>query len=340
MLLGVIALLNGVVGAYQSRLGPGQLASWGPGYRTLAYGGEGNGLTARTYAVEGQARVRPPALGSDAGFGGNIGDLALPGLLALLAVGPVRKRWPVLILFVGAIGGIASSASRTAATIGVATLVLFAVFAFIARLRMSRALVGLVTTLLVVFVVGSLLIASSGSGIFARQETLTSVTRAEETGGGGKTRSLARIPEYLAASPFGFGLGTSGSAAGFGGAQKIEVEGERVTGGSAYSLLMKELGAPGLLLWIGFTVNVLLLAVTGLRRVADPELRTYLVGAITGFTAMTLEGFSGPTLAVTLGAYLWFVPGIIAYWFAGPGRKHLGEWREQRQPRGERAVTV
>jgi hypothetical protein len=41
---------------------------------------------------------------------------------------------------------------------------------------------------------------------------------------------------------------------------------------------------------------------------------------LTAFVALTVEGFSGPTLAVTVGAYLWLVPGVIAYWLLGAGR--------------------
>lgn len=67
LLLGVIALANGLVSTYQTTLSPGQLASWGPGYSELVYGsvapGKQGGLAARAYISEGIARVRPPAWG-------------------------------------------------------------------------------------------------------------------------------------------------------------------------------------------------------------------------------------------------------------------------------------
>jgi hypothetical protein len=319
LLLGVIALANGVVGTVQARMSPQQLAKWGPGYSGLVNGGKG-GLSGRTYSSEGVAHVRPPALGSDSGFGGGVGDLALPGLLALLAVGRGR-RWPVLLCCLGAVLGIATAASRTSIVIAVVTLLCFALLSVLARLRISRPLAGLVTIVLIALIAGSLLINAEGKGIFARQESLTNVQKAQETGGEAKEKSLTAIPGYIAHAPFGFGLGTAGSVSGFGGAQKLTVEGERVTGGSAYSLLMKELGLLGLLLWIGFTVNVLVLGLRGLRRIRDPELRTYMVAMLTAFIALTIEGFSGPTLAVTVGAFLWFAAGVVAYWFAGAGRK-------------------
>jgi hypothetical protein len=318
LVLGVIALANGVVGAYQSRLGPTQLASWGPGYASLAEGGAH--LSARTYKVEGVGHVRPPALGSDAGFGGGVGTLALPCLLALLTVGRLRRRWPVLLCCVGALAGIATAASRTSVIIGVLVLVGFAGLSILAGLRVSRTIVGLLVAAVGIFTVGYALIELDGSSIFHRQETLTSSERAEETGGGAKATSLSRIPSDLIHDPFGVGLGTAGAVSGFGGAEHIEVEGEKAASGSAYSLLTREVGAPGLFLWVGLTLSVIALAVRRLRRIRDLELRTYLVALLTGFLALSIEGLTSPTLAVTVGAFLWFVPGVIAYWFAGAGR--------------------
>jgi len=103
LLLGVLALVNGAVAIYQSRIGPGGLAGWGPGYAELAHGSETTGgISGRTYYSEGEARIRPPALGSDSGFGAGVGVIGLLGGFALLAVGPLRRRWPAIILALGA----------------------------------------------------------------------------------------------------------------------------------------------------------------------------------------------------------------------------------------------
>ena len=99
----------------------------------------------------------------------------------------------------------------------------------------------------------------------------------------------------------------------------MEIGGQKVAKGSAYNLLADELGAPGLLLWIGLSLSVIVLAARRLRRVPDVELRTYLVAILTAFIALTMQGVSGATLAVTVGAFLWFAPGVIAYWLAGAG---------------------
>jgi hypothetical protein len=77
LVLGVVALANGAIATYQTFLSPGQVASWGPGYHSRIYPTAGGG---RSYASEGEGRVRPLGLGSDSGFGGGVGLLALPGV--------------------------------------------------------------------------------------------------------------------------------------------------------------------------------------------------------------------------------------------------------------------
>jgi hypothetical protein len=328
LILGVIALANGVVGAYQSRLSPSQLSGWGPGYGERVNGK--GGQTGRTYAVEGVAHPRPPALGSDSGFGGGVGVLALPGLLALLTGGRLRRRWPVLLCCLGALAGIATSASRSSIVVAVVVIAAYVGLSMIGRLRVGRPLAALLAAALLAGGVGWALVAADGSEIFHRQESILKLATGEaanngkEVGDDGKEKRLNEIPRDLAGAPFGLGLGTGGSVAGFGGHEKVMIESEKVSGGSAYDLLALELGAPGLLLWVGLTISVLALTVRYLRRVADPELRLYIVAALAAYVGFTAQGFAGPTLAVTpAGAYLWFAPGIVAYWLAGPGREAL-----------------
>jgi hypothetical protein len=331
LILGVIALANGIVGAYQSRLSPSQLSGWGPGYGERVSGKAGQ--TGRTYSVEGVSHPRPPALGSDSGFGGSIGVVALPGLLALLTSGRLRRRWPVLLCCMGAVAGIATSASRSSIVMAVVVVVSYAGLSMLARLRIGRPLAGLLALAVVAGGVGWALSAADGSQIFHRQESILKITGVtegggRESGGDGKEKHLGEIPRDLVDAPFGLGLGVSGSVAGFGGHEKVTIESEKVSGASAYNLLAVELGAPGLLLWVGFTVAALALALAGLRRVVDPELRMYLVALLAAYIGFTVQGFAGPTLAVApAGTYVWFVPGVIAYWFAGPGRAAL-----RRQP--------
>jgi hypothetical protein len=205
----------------------------------------------------------------------------------------------------------------------------------------GRALVSLLAVLVLAGGVAGALVAVEGSEIFHRQESfvtkLTGPTQEnaygeeKSSGGDGKEKHLSEIPRDLTHAPFGLGLGVSGSAGGFGGHEKVTIENEKVSGGSAYNLLAVELGASGLFLWIGLTLSVLMLGMRRLRQIADPELRMYLVAVLASYVGFTIQGFAGTTLAVTpAGAYLWFVPGIIAYWFAGPGSAALRRTASER----------
>jgi hypothetical protein len=342
LVFGVIALANGLVAAYQSRLAPDALASWGPGY-SLEVSGTGLG---RTFVAGGVSHPRPPALGSDSGFGGGVGVLALPGLLALLTAARLRRRWPIVLCALGAVLGIATAASRTSIIIAVVTLASFIALSLIARIRFGRAFAGLLIVLALASGVAWALIAAEGSSVFHRQESLvaklegSAPVNAEgvETGGDSKEKHLSEIPRDLTHAPFGLGLGVSGSAGGFGGHEKVTIENEKVSGGSAYNLLAVELGAPGLLLWIGLSLSVLILGIRGMRRIVDTELRMYMVAILASYIGFTVQGLAGVTLAVTpAGAYVWFVPGVIAYWFAGPGRSAMRRTASAITPRASGA---
>ena len=70
-----------------------------------------------------------------------------------------------------------------------------------------------------------------------------------------------------------------------------------------------------LLLITAFTLRLLMLALTRLRSVADPELRTLLAGVVSplfGILALYVGGSA--TTASPLAPYLWFTAGLMAYW--------------------------
>lgn len=339
LILGVLALANGMVSAVQWRLSPSALASWGPGYSERI-----NGKGGRTYVAEGEAHPRPPGLGSDAGFGGGVGVIALPGLIALLAAGRLRRKGPLVLCSLGALLAIATCASRSSVVNLFVELLSFAALSLLVRISFRRAVSGLLVVFALAGLVMGGLIALDGAGIFKRQASITrfvgsvssskSAAEEEEEGeaaGDGKLAHLSQIPKDLVDVPFGLGLGTAGAVAGLGGKVTKAVEEKKVSGGSAYNLLAVELGVPGLALWCGLTITVIMLALTRLRQIADPELRVYLVAVVSVFIALTVQGFAGPTLAVTPpGAFLWFAPGVIVYWLAGPGYRaaaRAGWWR-------------
>ncbi len=317
MVLGAIALANGIVGAYQTRLNPEQLGSWGPGYHEIVFGGEnGKGLSGRTFVLEGEVHVRPPGLGTDAGFGGGVGAVALPACLALLVAGGLRRQWPVLLFTFGALTAVLTGLGRLQAVGAVLSLVFFAALAFTLGGRISRSLAILLGTIVLIVPAGAVLVSTLGSNQFARFLTVTS-------GKDTKASDLKQIPRLVGRDPFGSGLGRTGSVSGFGG--KVENEGlehEGLASDTAYNVFVDELGLPGLLLFAGLTLRLLTLLLTRVRRIADVEIRIYLTAIAATLIAFTIMGFSGTTM--TSGAYgpfFWGAAGIVAYWLAGPGLK-------------------
>jgi O-antigen ligase len=322
LLLGVIALANGLVGAYQSRLSPAQLASWGPGYGEKVKGtGGGGGLSGRTFVSEGIARPRPPALGSDSGFGGATGALALPGLLMLLAASRLRRRWVVVLLAAGAVLGVATSASRTNLIIAVLALVTYALLSLLAGCRVSRSLLALLAVVALAFPIATALVAADGQGVFARYSSVASPEAAATEGVSYKEKTLTQIPSDLVYAPLGVGLGTYGAAAGFGGKVPLTIEGQGVSGESEYNLVTLELGLPGLAVWVAFTVALIALVLRRLRLIEDPELRLCVVAVCASMITIAVKGFAGPTMATSpAGPFFWFAAGVIAYWLGGAVR--------------------
>ena len=81
----------------------------------------------------------------------------------------------------------------------------------------------------------------------------------------------------------------------------------------------------GLLLLVGFTIRLLVLGLTRLRRIADPELRTLLAGIISPLFGILALYVGGPaTTSSPLAPYLWFVAGIMAYWLISRPDLRLG----------------
>jgi hypothetical protein len=319
LLLGLVALANGVVSTYQTRLSPTQLASWGPGYAELVNGNET--LTARKYISEGVSHVRPPALGSDAGFGGSVGVIALAGTLALLATGTRRRRWLPLLLCLGALLAITTSLARLSVVGGAVELVCFALLAAGAGRRVTRPLGALLAVALLAVPLGLVLVASEGGGVFSRYTSIEP-SQVTSTSTSYKAVSLAQIPNDIVNDPFGFGLATAGAAATFGGRSTVTLEGHGHSSETQYNYLMDELGLPGLLLWLALSANVIALAVRRLRRVQDIDIRISLAAVFATFTTLLLMGTNGPiSNSAAAGPFFWFAVGIAAYWLAGPGQR-------------------
>jgi hypothetical protein len=325
LLLGVIALANGVVATYQTRLSPAQLANWGPGYRELVHGT--NGLGGRTYFSEGGSHVRPPGLGSDAGFSGGVGVIALPAALALLAVGGMRRRWAVAVLCLGAMLAVATGLGRLQVVGAVFAVLVFATLAFTAGRSVAKPLAALLAIFFLALPAGALVASVVGHGTFGRYSSLTpgKLLGSKDN----KASSLKQIPGELKQAPLGLGLASVGAASGFGHKNFGLLNGHGVSAETQYNFISDELGIPGLLLWLGLTVKLIVLGWRRLPRIPDVELRLYLAAVFATFIAFTFIGASGPTMtSAAFGPFFWFAVGVGAYWFAGAGRA----WRPATAP--------
>ncbi len=318
LVLGAIALANGLVSTYQTQLSPAQLASWGPGYAELVHGSES--VSARKYVSEGVARVRPPGLGSDTGFTGGMGVLALTGALALLANATPRRRTVALVLCLGAMLAVATSLARLSAVGAVVGTAAFLMLSLSAGHRVTRSLGALLMVGALALPLGALLVSSAGHGVFSRYESIAP-NKVVATSTGYKEVSLSQIPHVIATTPFGFGLASAGPASAFGGHSGVKLEGHGFSAETQYNFVTDELGLPGLILWVSLSLLVIGLAIRGLPRVRDLDVRVYLAGMFAAFIAFTIMGFDGPSAAgVAFGSYFWFSLGTAAYWFVGPGR--------------------
>lgn len=320
IILGVIGLVNGVVSTYQITLSPGQLSAWGPGYSEKINGNvnaeTGVGVTGRKYISEGVGRVRPPALGGDSGFGGGIGVIALPCTLALLATGRRRQRRYAL-LTLGALMAIATGLGRLQVVGAVVALAAFVVLSLSAGKRVTRPLGVLLAIFAIAVPLGAVFVTSLGTGIFSRYESIEP-NKVVETSATYKEKSLTLIPHYLESAPFGFGLATAGPAVGFGGKVAGLLEGHGVTAETQYNFVEDELGGPGLLLWLALSIEIIVLIIRRLPRIADVDIRIDLAAVFAVFLAHVVMGTRGAFMvSAPSAAFFWFSLGIAAYWFTG-----------------------
>jgi hypothetical protein len=329
IIVGVIAAANGLVAAYQTELSPAQLASWGPGYHNLIYVPEEKSGTGRVYVSEGEARVRPPGLGSDAGFSGDTGEIALPFCLALLATSR-RRKWVAALLCLGALVAVMAGLSRAQVVGAGLGVVAFAGLSVLAGRRVTRVLGALLVIGVLAIPVGALVVTSLRSGTFKRYESISPTSSSTTLH---KEGAWELIPHYLSVAPFGFGLGSVGSVASVGGKDKQLLEGHGVSSETQYNLIVNELGAPGLVVWVALSLFMLLLIVRGMRKVREGELAIMLAGVFAPFISLFLEGTSGAfTDSAFAGPYFWLSIGVAAYWFVGPGRE-LARHREPKLAR-------
>jgi hypothetical protein len=309
MLLLVITAINGAVATYQSGLSPDALAAWGPGYAERVFGtGDVSGRVGFASNPVETPFVRPFALGSDINFGGTFGVLALSAAMALFALSKDRRSQ----LVVGALAGgvvvaVATSQARSSVLAAVVAAVAFLALATVLG-RTARALRALVPFVALALLIGPLVASLSG---FNRYESITP-NRVLATTYDYRKESFSKLPTYIADFPLGAGLGSVGPA------KILEPrDNEDLDAENELNFLVIELGVPGLLILTLFTVRVLGLAATGLRKVRDSELRLLLAAVAAPLFALLVGWIAGVATATSPGSpYFWFATGTLAYWLA------------------------
>ena len=315
-LLLVVSAVNGAVGAYQWTLTPDGLAAWGPGYeRLLNDETEGS----RTFSESGEARVRPPGLGSDMGFAGILGATAIPGGIALLLTYR-RRPWPLAWIALGLIGalvGVLTSQSRSAlVTAVVAVVAMLGLMAVGGQAK--RAVVGLslAAALACVTVV---VISSRDSATLGRYGSIVP-GKAASTTLASRAGTWEQVPVYMGKIPFGAGIGSVGPAAGFWDNRTLDWNAE-----SQFNFLLVEAGIPGLAVFLGFQAALFWAIVSGLRRERDSRTVVLLAGLaapLFGYAVNWLVGVN--TTSTPNAAYLWLAAGVISYWLVNRQRGAVG----------------
>jgi glycosyltransferase involved in cell wall biosynthesis len=316
VLLLLVATANGIVNFVQLNLSVDQFASWGPGYYERLHGTEG--LSGRSYAAgtdpntgEVISKNRSFGLGSDIGFGGALGMLALPGGLALTVLAR-RRAGPSLLyaaLSGGAVFAVLTSAQRTSVVSAVVAALAFALI--VGSRRRARYLVARLAAVALV-TVGIVVVLSSGSsGAFYRYSDIAP-TRFLSTAYDYKGGTLALIPRYAADFPLGAGIGSVGPAVGIGDEPR---QSRALNGDSEPTYLLVELGLAGALVLLGLWVRLLVGAWRRVRRLADEQMRILLGAIVAALVALLASALSGAATSNTPGGpFFWFAAGTLAFW--------------------------
>ena len=315
ILLVAVTAANGVVSYVQSGLTPEQIAAWGPGYAERIHG-TGSVASRIAFDAAGNAYgVRPFALGSDSGFGGILAVLAVPAALALLAT-ERRPRMLALmsLLSAGVVLAVVTSQARVAVVGAVISAFVFLILAVSSRRALSGMLAAGVAALVAIAVVSAVRGASDGDA-FARLEGIAP-DEILSTTFDYRRDTFSQLPEYVVDFPTGAGLGTTGPAAGALGLQNQRA----LDSESEISFLLIELGIAGVIVFIGFALRVMVLAVGGVRRIEDPWLRPALAAVAAPLFALFVMGFIGATSTASPAApYIWLASGVLSFWLISTG---------------------
>lgn len=329
------AAIGGVVSFYQSLLTPDQLAGWGPGYRERITGvGVFEGAGRAGIDASGNVVVRPFGLGSEVGSGAFLAALALPGLIALMMTASMKARFALAPLAIGIALAVVTSGSRGATIMVVISVAAFGAMAAASK-NAARATIGLAVGSVLLFGVYQQL--GPDNAAKNRSASLKSPSKIVSSFSQERLGSVNKFDDYAFNYPLGVGVGTVGPATAVTG-RPSGVSG--FDSETLWNFLVIETGLAGLVLIVGFMLRLIWMALTRIRRLADPEMRLYLAALAAPVFGLLVLGFGGATtIAVPFGPFLWLVAGVLSYWLLTAARARPHE-AAQIVPRAEPRASV
>ena len=313
VLLLLIASANGAASWIQFNSTAAQFAAWGPGYaeRVLATGRFTD--AGRTFATTNNLdRTRPFGLGSDSGGGGLFAALTV-GALLVLTTRRVTRLWQLAFAVTMALGVVVAIVTSQGRTAVIAALIVALGYGLLTATSGKRTatLLGTAVAAVVAFAVVKAIVNTEGASAL-RYQGLAS-TKIVQTSIQARGSAVNAIPENIVKFPFGAGLGVAGPASGQAGAP---AQSGLVDAESWYSFMTLEAGVPAMLLGTAFTLLLLFLAFTRVRREPDPEARALLAAILAPLLAVfaLYTSAGGSTATTPVGPYLWTAAGIVAYW--------------------------
>lgn len=311
VLLVAVAAINGIVALAQEQMSLAQLASWGPGYAKQVYGS--GTFAARTFSTATGVHIRPPALGSDFGFGGLVGMLAAPAVLAIGSA--MHTRWRLVLAGIGAplvVLAIVTSQARLSVACAVVATVTYLLLTITTKKGVRTLALAVILGALAYAAVPAIFpAATSGPNRYASLEPtqLVSTTLTD------RGSSLALLPGDILAYPLGDGIGTTGPASGsaFGGVPTVHNNAE-----TEFNFLIVEVGLPGLILLTVLTGRVIASGIR-LRRLPNVGVQRGLMALVAANVAMGVAWIIAPMTANSpTSPFFWFTAGAIVYWTTRP----------------------
>lgn len=237
--------------------------------------------------------------------------IALPGALALIALGRRRREQLLaVVLAIGATAGVVTSQGRGTVVCAVLAVVAYGVLSATTR-RQVAAIFGIAVGGLVCFLVVNAIVSNEGASAF-RYHGLNPSELIDTTNAARGGDPLTPIIDAAKNYPLGAGLAVAGPASGQAGGTELT---GRLDAESEYSFALLETGIIGALLLVGFTLTIIVLGFTRIRRERDPSNCLMLAAIVAPMVGMLALYYPSPISAtVPPGPYLWTAGGVVAYW--------------------------